>query len=112
VRGLHPSGFKDVLVYRPSDLDKVDASAQVARIAHTVGERKRVIIVEEAKKKNIRILNPGLKKAPELEALPEPEHEATPAETKVPTEEKAHEAEKKPGKRTTAKKRRSRKSSK
>jgi large subunit ribosomal protein L32e len=111
VRGLHPSGLKDVLVYRPSDLDKVDASTQVARIAHTVGERKRVIIVEEAKKKNIKILNPGLKKAPELEAPPEPEHEATPAETKPETAEKGQEPEK-PRKRTTTKKRRTRKSSK
>jgi large subunit ribosomal protein L32e len=112
VRGIHPSGLRDILVYRPSDLDNVDANTQVARIAHTVGERKRVLIVEEAKKKNIRILNPGLKKAPEPEPLPEPEHEATPAETQPATEENAAEPKKKTRKRTTTKKRKSRKSSK
>jgi large subunit ribosomal protein L32e len=112
MRGIHPSGLRDVLVYRPSDLDKLDANTQVARIAHTVGERKRVAIVEEAKKKDIRILNPGLKKAPELEPVPEPEREATPTETQPTTEEKAPEAEKRTRKKSTSKKRKSRKSSK
>jgi large subunit ribosomal protein L32e len=112
MRGIHPSGLRDVLVYRPSDLDKLDANTQVARIAHTVGERKRVTIVEEAKKKDIRILNPGLKKAPELEPVPEPEREATPTETQPATEEKAPEAEKRTRKKSTSKKRKSRKSSK
>jgi large subunit ribosomal protein L32e len=112
MRGIHPSGLRDVLVYRPSDLDKLDANTQVARIAHTVGERKRVTIVEEAKKKDIRILNPGLKKAPELEPVPEPEREATPTETQPATEEKASEAEKGTRKKSTSKKRKSRKSSK
>lgn len=112
IRGIHPSGLRDVLVYRPSDLDKLDAKTQVARIAHTVGERKRVTIVEEAKKKDIRILNPGLKKAPELEPVPEPEREATPTETQPATEEKAPEAEKRTRKKSTTKKRKSRKSSK
>lgn len=112
VRGIHPSGLRDILVYRPSDLDKVDANTQVARIAHTVGERKRVLIVEEAKKKNIRILNPGLKKAPELEPVPEPEHEAIAAETQPATEEIAAEPKKKTRKRTTTKKRKSRKGGK
>jgi large subunit ribosomal protein L32e len=112
MRGIHPSGLRDVLVYRPSDLDKLDANTQVARIAHTVGERKRVTIVEEAKKKDIRILNPGLKKAPELEPVPEPEREATPTETQPTTEEKAPEAEKRTRKKSTTKKRKSRKSSK
>jgi large subunit ribosomal protein L32e len=110
-RGIHPSGFRDILIWRPSDLEKVDANAQVARIAHTVGERKRVLIVEEAKKRNIRILNPGLKKAPELEPVPEPEHEAVPAGTEPAAEEGVSEAEKETKKRTT-KKRKSRKSSK
>lgn len=32
------------------------------RIGHTVGENKRNRIIEEAKKKNLRILNPGVKR--------------------------------------------------
>lgn len=98
------------MVYRPSDLENVDSNTQVARIAHTVGENKRVLIVEEAKKKSIRILNPGLKKAPEPEVLPEPEPEAPTEPTSEP--EEAAEPEKKAEKKTTAKKRKTRKSAK
>lgn len=111
-RGMHPSGLREVLVWRPSDLDNVDAKTQVARIAHTVGENKRVLIVEEAKKKSIRILNPGLKKAPELEVVHEPEPEAATAEAPPEAKEKAAKPEKKARKRTTTKERKGRKSSK
>lgn len=68
-RGLHPSGLREVMVWRPKDLLGLDPKLQVARIAHTVGENKRVQIIDEAKKANIRVLNPGLKKP--AEALPE-----------------------------------------
>lgn len=96
-RGFHPSGLREVLVWRPSDLEKVDSKTQVARIAHTVGESKRVLIVEEAKKRDIRILNPGLKKAPEVEAAPAPEAEAQPAEaTQEAKAEEPAKPEKKP----------------
>jgi large subunit ribosomal protein L32e len=56
-RGLHPSGYKEVLVYNPEGLDEIDPTIQVARIAHTVGKRKRARIFSQAKKKGIRILN-------------------------------------------------------
>jgi large subunit ribosomal protein L32e len=111
-RGMHPSGLKDVLIYRPTDLEKIDSSTQVARIAHTVGENKRVLIVEEAKKRSIRILNPGLKKAPEAEAVPEPEPEAAPTEPALEAKEEAAEAEKKVEKKTTTKKRKTGKGTK
>jgi large subunit ribosomal protein L32e len=109
---MHPSGLREVLVWRPSDLDNVDAKTQAARIAHTVGENKRVLIVEEAKKKSIRILNPGLKKAPELEVAHEPEPEAATAEAPPEAKEKAAKPEKKARKKTTTKERKGRKSTK
>ncbi len=56
-RGLHPSGYREVLVYNVPDLSTIDPSTQAARIAHTVGKRKRALIVAEAKKLNIKILN-------------------------------------------------------
>jgi large subunit ribosomal protein L32e len=56
-RGLHPSGYKEVLVYKVEDLEHIDPTTQAARIAHTVGKRKRAGIIVEAKKKKIRILN-------------------------------------------------------
>jgi len=110
VRGLHPSGLREVLVWRPDDIKKIDPNTQVARIAHTVGERKRVLILEEAKKSSIRILNPGLKKAPEVQAAPEPEPEVAP-EASEPKKETPEQA-KKPKKKTTTRKRKAKRSTK
>jgi large subunit ribosomal protein L32e len=76
-KGMHPSGLREVIVYRPQDLSKVDPKTQGVRIAHTVGENKRVLILEEAKKTSIKILNPSHKKAAE----------PTVTETQVPAEE-------------------------
>jgi len=56
-RGLHPSGYREVLVNNVPDLTKVDPNTQAIRIAHTVGKRKRALIIAEAKKLNIKILN-------------------------------------------------------
>jgi large subunit ribosomal protein L32e len=57
-RGLHPSGFEEVLVHRPEDLDDVDPDTQAARIAGGVGGRKRERIEERALDDEIRVLNP------------------------------------------------------
>ena len=83
-RGSHPSGLKEVMVWRPKDLEGIDSKTQAARIAHTVGENKRVQIVDEAKKANIRILNPGLKKPAEI--VPEVVAEPTEGTVETPTE--------------------------
>jgi len=56
-RGLHPSGYKEVLVYNTEELKKIDPKTQAVRIAHTVGKRKRAKILVEARKKKITILN-------------------------------------------------------
>lgn len=58
VKGLHPSGYEEVLVYSPKDLEKINPEKQAARIAHTVGLRKRLKIMEEAENLGIKILNP------------------------------------------------------
>lgn len=65
IRHLHPSGLREVLVGRPEDLENVNPSTTVVRIAHTVGENKRIRIIEQAKKKNLRVLNPGIKREAE-----------------------------------------------
>lgn len=57
-RGLHPSGFQEVLVSRLEDLEGLDPSRQAIRIAAGVGRLKRLRIAEAAREKGIKILNP------------------------------------------------------
>ncbi len=56
-RGLHPSGFEEVLVHRPEDLEGIDAKTQAARVGGTVGGRKAEMIEKRADEMGIRILN-------------------------------------------------------
>jgi len=56
-RGLHPSGFAEVIVHRPADLEVMDPQREAARIAATVGDRKREIIEARATELKIRVLN-------------------------------------------------------
>ena len=57
-RGLHPSGFNEVVVFRPEDLDHVVTEKAVVRMAHTVGAKKRAQIMDKAKAMGIRVVNP------------------------------------------------------
>ena len=79
-RGLHPSGYNDVLVFNTRDLTKIDPKKDAVRIAHGVGNKKRIDIVTEATMLKIKILNPGkieAKKLPEkVETTPKKEAEA------------------------------------
>lgn len=59
VRGRHPSGFEEVLVYNVKDLDGMEPARQAARIGHAVGTRKRVEIQKKADELGIRVLNRG-----------------------------------------------------
>ena len=57
VRGLHPSGFEEVLIYTPQDLESLNPKTQAARIGGSVGTKKRLAIEKKAKELHIRILN-------------------------------------------------------
>ncbi|KPU63213.1 50S ribosomal protein L32 [Thermococcus sp. EP1] len=57
VRGLHPSGYEEVLVHNVKELESVDPTRQAARIASTVGKKKRIMIIERAKELGIKVLN-------------------------------------------------------
>lgn len=57
VRGLHPSGFEEVLVNNLKEVDNVDAKTQAIRIASTVGDKKREMIVTKADELGIRVFN-------------------------------------------------------
>lgn len=58
IRGRHPSGFEEVRVFNTDDLTELDGDQQAARIASTVGARKRERIEEHAEEDGIRVLNP------------------------------------------------------
>jgi len=107
-RGLHPSGYKEVLVYNAEEVEKIDPKTQAVRIAHTVGKRKRAKILVEARKRKITILN--LREAKEVveekKELIEEGKEEKPEE-KEEAEEIA-EKEKPKRKRTKTKKRKRR----
>ncbi|MDR3282738.1 MAG: 50S ribosomal protein L32e [Candidatus Methanoplasma sp.] len=57
VRGLHPSGFQEVLVHNTDALDAIDSKVQAVRIGRTVGFKKRVEIEKKAAELGIRVLN-------------------------------------------------------
>lgn len=57
VRGLHPSGFQEIMVYNANDLNDIDPKTQAARIGGSVGTKKRLVIEKKAEELNIRILN-------------------------------------------------------
>jgi len=58
-RGLHPSGYIDRIVFNVNDLTKLDVNTDAARLAHTVGTRKRKEILAKASSIGIKVLNAG-----------------------------------------------------
>jgi large subunit ribosomal protein L32e len=68
-RGLHPSGYTDNIVFNVNDLTRLDPTKDAARIAHVVGQRKRLLILAEARAKGVKVLNPG--KEQKAEGRPE-----------------------------------------
>ncbi|PNX48921.1 MAG: 50S ribosomal protein L32e [Thermoplasmata archaeon M11B2D] len=57
VRGLHSSGFEEVMVHTVKELEKVDPKKQAVRIGGTVGTKKRLEIAKRADELDIRVLN-------------------------------------------------------
>jgi len=57
VRGLHSSGFEEVMVHNINDLNTVNPKTQAARIGGSVGTKKRMDIEKKAQELEIRILN-------------------------------------------------------
>src|SRR5262245_12420277 len=58
-RGLHPSGYTDNLVYNVGDLVGLDPKKDAARIGHTVGRKKRILIIARAAELGVKVLNAG-----------------------------------------------------
>ena len=66
-RGLHPSGFREVLVHNVEELERLNPATDAARIARTVGLKKRLEIMERARELGIYVLNPPRLPMEELE---------------------------------------------
>lgn len=97
-RGLHPSGYQDILVHNLAELAKIDPITQVARIAHTVGKKKRVQIIAEARKLDLRIVNAKEVKKPAEEEVAAAEDEKAvkdkSVEKKAPAKKEKKKAQK------------------
>ena len=107
-RGLHPSGYNDVLVHNTEELEKINPKTQAIRIAHTVGKRKRAKILVEARKKKIKILN--FKEAEEVvreekETVEEEEPKEKEEQKKVLEKEKIRRKQKTKKRKTRTEKR-------
>jgi large subunit ribosomal protein L32e len=56
-RGLHPSGYQDVLVCNLMELEGLNPQTQAGRISSTIGQRKKQMMLQKAKELGIKILN-------------------------------------------------------
>src|SRR5208283_2418229 len=94
VRGMHPSGFFEVLVFTEKDLENLDVKTQAIRISAGVGARKRKALQEKAAASGFKILNARVIKERVTEETPaEPVKKAVKAPAKKSAPAKA---EKKP----------------
>ena len=88
VRGMHPSGFFEVLAFTLQDLEGLDPATQAVRISATVGTRKRITLQEKAISSGLKVLNARVMKKlgvteEEPETTTEPAKDAAAEKTKV-----------------------------
>ncbi|HUW86374.1 MAG TPA: 50S ribosomal protein L32e [Methanoregula sp.] len=93
VRGMHPSGFFEVLISSVKELEGIDPKTHAIRIGATVGERTRVGLQEKAIAEGFKVLNARtVKTEPKQEKIREPakvadkkqSKEKKPAKSKAP----------------------------
>jgi large subunit ribosomal protein L32e len=85
VRGMHPSGFFEVLVASIKELEGLDHKTQAVRISAKVGDRKRVVLQDAAIAAGLKVLNIHTIKA---KAKKVPAKDATKDEGKTKKDEK------------------------
>ena len=72
VRGLHPSGFVEVLVHTTSELDALEPDINAVVIGSSVGMKKHISIEQAAKELGLKVLNPTAERKGLLDAIPLP----------------------------------------
>jgi large subunit ribosomal protein L32e len=88
-KGLHPRGLQDRLIHRLAELEGLDPKIHIIRISGRVGERKRLSLLDEIRRRNFHIANPG-------------KEEEKPVSTEEPTTEEAPSSEQTQTPTTTA----------
>jgi large subunit ribosomal protein L32e len=74
IRGLHPSGLREVAVHNISQVAAVDPVKEGIRLGGGVGMRKRIAIVKAADERKIRVFNrPMIKEKPKKAEAKKPE---------------------------------------
>ena len=124
VRGMHPSGFYEVLIYTLDDLESLNPKTHAVRIAANIGGRKRGSIQEKALSAGLKVLNarelpsaknvqpelakkakeekPHKEPAPKPKPKPEPEPKKKEEPAKKAKEEKKEPAKPEPKKKVKA----------
>ena len=73
IRGLHPSGYKEVRINNKNDMEMLNLSPKkhAIKISGRLGSKKRLDLIDYAQKRNFHVLNLGIsqKEMEEFEAL-------------------------------------------
>lgn len=71
VRGIHPSGYKEVRVFNVNDLKGLSNKKHAIKISGKLGAKKRIALVDYAQNRGFKILNLGIaqKELERFEAL-------------------------------------------
>jgi len=67
LRGIHPSGKREVAVENVNDIEKLKGTDAIGRISSRVGRKKRREITDKAKELGVALLNPLKERALEVE---------------------------------------------
>ena len=94
-RDLHPSGYKEIIIHNVEELEDVDPKQYAVRIAHTVGTRKRMLILGKTEELGLKVLNPVSEIAPSPAEVEVPSKEKETKREEAPKEKKAEKGEKK-----------------
>jgi large subunit ribosomal protein L32e len=93
-RGLHPSGYEEIMVRNVDDLAEVNSETQAIRIAHSIGTKKRAEILSRASEKHIHVLNPPRAEETEKVTVDEETKEEVEEEKETVEDKPAEKAEK------------------
>lgn len=60
VRGLHPSGFEEVRVFKEDDMIGLNNKKHAIKISGRLGAKKRIRLIDYAQKRGFKVLNLGI----------------------------------------------------